>query len=423
MSLHTLLFLLSMLLVVAAALVLALRLAEDLGLARRPAWTWGRLGERLGHVAAWLRTRETWWILTLPVVFELVVYALVQTWHNAFVTPGAPLSFWESWELWSRWDGQHYLQIARGGYAATGPEAINIAFLPLWPALMRFASTLTGLGLVHASLLLNLALGPVLFWGLYRLSRLDVPESTAGLVVVTTMLFPLSFVHQAVYTERLYLTLLVWTFYFARTSRWWSAGALSLLLALTKTATVWLWPALAWEHVLFLRDRRWRPTWSTLSLAAIPLGVLVFLWINQRVQGDPFAFLDHLRVKWFKEPSPFWEGIRRVLETGRPNDLQDALTGRVAEAAGVVLALLATLLVALRLRTSYALFMFASTLYFLSTSWLLSTPRYVSVFFPAAILFARWAEPRRAILGITLAAFAVLYVAYSIWFTQGFWVF
>src|ERR671921_1002404 len=48
-----------------------------------------------------------------------------------------------SMNLWSHWDGEHYVTLALGGYL-NPPEDVSPAFFPLYPLLVRFFAELFG---------------------------------------------------------------------------------------------------------------------------------------------------------------------------------------------------------------------------------------------------------------------------------------
>lgn len=68
-------------------------------------------------------------IKVLVLIFGGVVYTV---WANK-----APVGFYGWLEIWNRWDGPHYLDIARDGYVTQGDQRNWIVFYPLYPWAIR----------------------------------------------------------------------------------------------------------------------------------------------------------------------------------------------------------------------------------------------------------------------------------------------
>lgn len=128
-----------------------------------------------------------------------------------------------------RWDAIWYLQIAEHGYR-TSQDA---GFLPLYPLLIRVGSMFTGSPAI-AGVLISLT---ALFAGLEiirRLTALELGTRVAGTTVKLIAFGPLALFMSAVYTESLFVMLSAGTFYAARRGRWWMAGVLGGLAALSR---------------------------------------------------------------------------------------------------------------------------------------------------------------------------------------------
>lgn len=103
--------------------------------------------------------------------------------------------------------------------AAKGYREVTAVFFPLYPFLLRacgdteFTRALAGVIISNVSFLLAL-------YFLYRLTRLDFPEDTAWSTVWIVAFFPTAAFFGAVYTESLFLLLLLLTFYAARRQNW-----------------------------------------------------------------------------------------------------------------------------------------------------------------------------------------------------------
>ena len=122
--------------------------------------------------------------------------------------PLGPQFIWQ----WANFDGVHYLTIIEKGYLSTG---FIQAFFPLYPFLARIISWLVGNPLISGLLLSHLCLAGVVGL-LYALTRLDYSKQTAKKTVAFFLIFPTSFFLAALYSESLFLLLILLAFWLMR---------------------------------------------------------------------------------------------------------------------------------------------------------------------------------------------------------------
>jgi hypothetical protein len=189
------------------------------------------------------------------------------------------------------WDGLWYKLIAEQGYPGSVQSA-KAAFWPLFPWVMDYGSRLTGWSVDTVGYLVsNLAFAGALVL-LYRLVALDFDAAVARRTLWAIALFPTALFFSAVYTESLFLLLVVGALLAARLGRWWIAGLVGALAALTRSYGVLLLIPFA---VLFVQQyrldvRRWFP--KVIATALPVLGPAIFGWHLERVQGNWRAFID-----------------------------------------------------------------------------------------------------------------------------------
>lgn len=174
------------------------------------------------------------------------------------------------------WDGWWYLGIARDGYHAAPlvDGYHDYAFLPLWPALIRFLSwPWPGLsGLISVILANVLFVVAVLI--LVRLGETVVGTERAYLGGMLLAIFPFSAVFSMAYAESLFMCLSVGAFLAAERDRRTLAGVLVGLAALARLQGAVL--AIPLWLVLFLKDgRRVRRSQAWLVLG--PLAAATFM--------------------------------------------------------------------------------------------------------------------------------------------------
>ena len=139
---------------------------------------------------------------------------------------------------WQRFDGQHYIHIARHGYV----EEAESVFPPLYPLAIRLLTAILGSStsgyLLSAIIVSNLAAVSV-FILLHRLTAQLLDDETAGRAILYLALFPTSFFLFAPYSESLFLLLVLGAFWAAGRDQFWIAGILGLLASLTRL-TGWI---------------------------------------------------------------------------------------------------------------------------------------------------------------------------------------
>ncbi len=298
--------------------------------------------------------------------------------------------------VWSRWDALWYLGIAEHGYqnqpgpgAGEGASYTDVAFFPLYPALVKIVSLVFGqhpsagrilaAGIVVANLALLVVIGY-----LVALVRLDFDKATAARAGLYLLVFPSSLFLSAVYTESLFLAFTIAAFYHARRQQWWIVGALGAAAALTRLNGLLLVVPLAYEY---LAQRRFHPSSiraDILALGLIPAGFAAYpLYLGWRF-GDPLAFA-RAQAAWGRAPVPPWEMLREFFNGplviyGPHHSLLDL---------GFTVLFLALSVAAWRLtRPSYALFSSLTLLLTVSSLTLVSQMRFGLALFPTFMVLA-----------------------------------
>ncbi|MCP9486760.1 MAG: glycosyltransferase family 39 protein [Gaiellaceae bacterium MAG52_C11] len=317
-------------------------------------------------------------------------------------------------DVWARWDSDWYLRIAEHGYS--GAPSSTTAFFPLYPGLVALLGRLLAGHYVLAGVLLSLAACAVAFVLLQRLARERLGEEGAVRAVLYLAIFPTALFLQAVYSESLYLALVLAAFLLADRSRFLGAGVATGLAMLTRPVGIALLPALAllaWRA----EDRRRALLRLAVSIpiaAAYPL--LLSAWID-----EPFAFLRAQEGIWNRELSPagplggLWEGIAVLFADRSSRDL--ALN---VQQLAFTLAFLALALAAWRrFGAPYGLFALVSLavpLSFPSERWpLLSMSRFGLVLFPLLLVLAALGSRPRLHSALTTVSAALLGVAVVQW--------
>ena len=372
--------------------------------------------------AHWL-DRETV-MLALWIKILLMAFAVVAV----MVMRNMWLDFPYQWlTIWNQWDGPHYIDIARDGYVTSDVSSKDqwcwIVFYPLYPWTIRLISVIVRdyVLAAHVISLVGTIASALL---LQRLAELDFEKNLARSAVIFMLIFPTAYFFNAVYTESLFIPIMLGSFLAARKGRWALAGGLGALASMSRVNGMLLIPALAAEAYTQYREsgRKIQKEW--LWILVVAAGLLTYLAVNYYVWGDPFKFQKVLQEKWYKTLTWPWVGISTTMGvmTNWKNPLEAHLVG-FQEFFFIVLGFVCLVWCWKRTRPSYAVWVTLNWLLVTSTSWIQSTPRYVLSLFPIFFLFAKVAE-KRPMLGTLIMVWSLIFLAlFTGQFVQGYWAF
>lgn len=193
----------------------------------------------------------------------------------------------------STWDGQHYLYLSQRGYQPRHPSD---AFYPLYPTLIRVVAPILGnryLLVGHGlTLVFSIALVKVLFDWLSRAWNAAIARRSVYLLLA----FPTAFYLHLMYTESLFLLLVVTLFYaYARRSLW--ALVPAILLPLTRFQGVLIafpFTAAVLFPDLFDKSTK-RKQLALMVVASIGIGFCLYLGWMKLATGDAFSGFIALR--------------------------------------------------------------------------------------------------------------------------------
>ena len=164
--------------------------------------------------------------------------------------PYLKTDFFSYWFVnpWFQWDTVSYFKIAMTGYS---PDA-SIAFMPLYPMLMRFTALFFGGNYLLAALLLSTLFCFITLVLLYELFAEIRPEQTARQAVIFFVAFPTAFFLLAGYTESLFMALVLAFWISGRKRRWGWATLFAGLATLARLQGVILAPVMLWMMLISL---------------------------------------------------------------------------------------------------------------------------------------------------------------------------
>jgi hypothetical protein len=329
--------------------------------------------------------------------------------------------------VWGRWDAEHYIKIATDGYSGT-----EMAFFPLYPLLIRAVGALTGNHLIAGLLISNIAS----FFGLlffYKLVEHQYDRAVAHRATFYISIFPTAVFFAAVYSESLFFALTVASFYYIRERKWIAAGGLGFFAALTRVEGVLLAVPflIEWLIVVFtngsspmesLRNTLKHPLTGLVrplaGLALVPLGLLsymAYLWV---LRGDPLYF-SHVQAHWGRHLAYPWESVSHSIKIVTQSHIPQSIANSGLEVAFTALMIAILIAGFWRLRPSYSVYMALSILIPMSTSSLMSMPRFALVLFPMFVVLALWgARPsvNNAIVAFSLPILGLYTVLFADWY-------
>jgi hypothetical protein len=308
--------------------------------------------------------------------------------------------------LWDRWDAPHYTDLIIYGYRAVDPGnlvdpsgyrqvspgdlGLYIVFYPLFPWAGAVVNTVVQHPVWSAFIVSGVAsvfVAPLL----YRLVRHDESPDVALRSAWFLLIFPTAYFLHIGYTEALFMSLVIGSFLAARTDRWWLAGLLGGLAALTRINGLVLLLALPVEaatqwYMQAPGERRFR--WRWLAIGLVVVGFAIYLGLNYALYGTPFQFLHVQQEHWFKSLASPVDAIKSAFGWFESDVSDEVLMYGVLELLFVAIGFVGTIVAAIRFRPSWFAWMAGNLVLFVSTSFLLSTPRYVLTLFPLFVALA-----------------------------------
>ncbi|MFI1503224.1 hypothetical protein [Streptomyces sp. NPDC020597] len=280
------------------------------------------------------------------------------------------------WDVLATWDGWWYLQVAEKGYDPGPLERLapgglftvkqnSVAFFPLYPALIRSVSEVTGLGLYGSGMLVSVAASFVAAAGVYAVISTLAGVRAGTIAAGLWALAPGAGVEWAVYSESVFVAIATWCCYCVMKRRWVAAGLLAFLAGLNRPTSAALIGAVGLAAIVTLARRESRREHGVAgplyAMFAAPLGLLTYVaWVGLS-SGDLTAYFTLQREGWahyFDFGAYTWDVLANTA-VGR-HDYLFAFSVPDLLAVQVVLAL--PFLIALMLRRKPPLVLVAYTL-------------------------------------------------------------
>lgn len=348
---------------------------------------------------------------------------------------------------WANFDGVHYITIVSLGYYGIG---LVQAFFPFYPMIVNGLNYLFANPIISGLLVSNgFFYLFLLVW--YSFVAYKYNRHLAWKTLLVIISFPTAFFFGAMYTESLFLFLVVSSFYAAEKHRWSIAIGCAILASATRLVGIFLIPALFVEllrqqyHQYMLQLRKighhfskkaivdflrifwkWQFAGQILAITLGGLGLVLYMMYLWLTFDDPLYFY-HVQSQFnvgrsetvIFYPQVVWRYVK-ILATYRPlgfhyfSYIQELLVATVGfgvlilSAEYVVLSAVLFSLLALALPTL--------------TGTFASLPRYVLVCVPIYVYLAKWGEKHPHWFKLYLSVSTILLILNTILFIQGYWV-
>ena len=392
--------------------------------------------ERTGAALSWRSSvgpaLAIWWAsrAALFVVVVLTGYVLALPGPTRILAPGGWLL-----ERFVWWDSFHFLRIADRGYLPPGLPCCDQAFFPGYPFATRAMSVLTGGSTVLAGLLVTQLAASVAVVLLHRLAA----ESVAGdgtvagrtcdpdvgrTAVLLLAVSPFSIFLSSVYSESLFLAACLGAWLAGSHRRWWLAGLLAAVAAAVRINGLFLAAALAVMYLGQLRAQGRRLPRPDVLALALPAAVVAGYFGYLRARTGSWNNWQQAQVtSWDRHVAWPWQGLQAGWQSFVTAPSHDLVISRGADLVVAVGGLLLLGVLLVRRRWAEATYIALSVGVLVSSTMIVSSPRYALTWFPLYLMAAR-ASVRPAgrwIRGLALTLGPPLLAVTSITFSMHLW--
>src|SRR5437773_182288 len=222
-------------------------------------------------------TRDILWLFISSRLILVMVTYFAYILLTAPKYSSAPVDTVALLATWNHWDAANYVRIAEFGYQVA---LFDLAFFPLFPLLISLPGHLFGnWSYVPIATILSNGTWLAAMFVIYQLATDIAGDRVARRTLLYMCIFPTAFYLFAPYNESLFILLTAGAFLAMRRQKWWLAGLLGLLAALTRSAGILLViPYLVelWTTRESITASRQNMLFRILTILFIPLGTALY---------------------------------------------------------------------------------------------------------------------------------------------------
>lgn len=325
-------------------------------------------------------------------------------------------------------DSVWYIKLSEDWYESSGEHANLICFYPLYPFVMKIVNFITHNAFASGLIVSNVCFG-IASYVMYCVAKLDMKSDQARSSVIAFWLYPFGVFLGGIFTEGLFVLLVILCFYFIRKKNFLAAGIVGLLAAVSRSQGIVLLVPALYEAIIYCAEcikegkKEKKPWWKCIPVSSafvflIPVGTFLYLLLNYVVLGNWTAFIEYQAAEpWYN--TSHW--ISSNLEQHFNNAIEYGGLAYIIYWVQILLYFVAIIAIFYglykKVRPSYmgyaGAYLFVSFLH----GWLISGPRYIMGCIPLYFIYGR-IENKYVKMSI-MSVMSVLYFYYSLMFLEG----
>lgn len=363
-------------------------------------------------------------IFIYSLLFRIFVIAAAYVGYCIMTSDSSQFNFNQIYEKWLQWDANNYIRISEGykSFDINGDYS-TIVFFPLYSWLLKIVRIF-----IHQPVIAGLFLSAILTSAaciyFYKLLCIDYKRNTAQTAVILMCIFPFGFFFGSLMSESAFLLTSVMVLYYARKHNWYIAGICGMFAALSRSAGVFLIIPItvefAEEYKIFSIIKQPKSFWSLIGkkwcwLLLLPLGTIIYLFINYIISGNPFYFLEMESKYWSQTTQPFFKTAGNFINIISSNKGTSTLMSSFLPGFVCLLCSYALLVFGInRHRSMYMVWLVVYIIINTTMSWPLSFCRYISCAVPLYIILADMCENNKKLYTALLMSWGILFGIYLV---------
>lgn len=334
---------------------------------------------------------------------------------------------------WNRWDSQHYIDLAGKGYAGCveNGQHLFLVFFPLCPWLLKIVHFIIRDWQLAFLILSTIAycVGAVFF---YICISEEYGKKTAQKALTLISVWPFAFFFGGMMTESLFFATLSIGFYFIKKHNWFAVGLTGLFCSLCRVQGILLLgvagveflqtysPVIMWKEkkiALFFKE----VFTKGIYLLLIPVGNLIYFYLNYKVEGNPFKFQEYQKNHWNHEVTSFNKGFGDVWnyfkDSGTTNSMK--LSIWLPEVIVVILVIVVLFYAIKTQPLKYTAYLWVYTMVCYGVTFLISGGRYMLCALPIFIIAGDFFERHEMLYKLAVILSTALMAVYMAGYFNG----